>query len=175
MTTRWNTWTTQAQQLWQQRSPRERLLLSVGAVLMGLTLIWRVGLAPALQTWQEAPVRQAQLDQQTQHMRRLQAQAQSLQKPQAVSRSDAIQWLESHVSALGPQAKLSLQAEHVHLSLQATPADSLAQWLVQAREQAHARPVQAQLQQAPTPAAAATTPSADRAVLWNGSLLLRLP
>ena len=168
MTPRWNTWTTQAQQLWQQRSPRERLLLSVGAVLMGLTLIWRVGLAPALQTWQEAPVRQAQLDQQTKHMRRLQAQVQSLQKPQAVSRSDAIQWLESHLSELDPQAKLNPQAEHMHISLQAAPADKLANWLAQAREQAHARPVQAQLKQAAGPADTSN-------VLWSGSLLLRLP
>ncbi len=169
MNTQRHAWTTQARQLWQQRSPRERLLLSAGAWLMGLTLIWRVGLAPALQTWQEAPVKQARIDQQTQHMWRLQAQAQNLQASKSISRNDAIQWLESHVSELGPQAQLSLQAEHVHVDLKATPADQLAQWLVQARAQAHARPVQAQLQKNPSAA------PADKTVIWNGSLLLRLP
>lgn len=161
-------WTRIAQQLWQQRSPRERLLLSVGAAVVGLGLIWGVGLAPALRTWQEAPARQAQLDQQTQQMRQLQAQALGLKKPQALSRSEAIQWLENHLSELGPQAKLNLQAEHMQISLQASPTDKLANWLAQAREQAHARPVQAQLKQVAGPAG-------ENTVLWSGSLLLRLP
>ena len=162
------TWADTAQQLWLQRSPRERLLLSVGATVIGLALVWRVGLAPALHTWQEAPTRQAQLDQQTQQMLQLQAQTQSLKKPQTISRSEAIQWLESHLSELDPKAKLSLQAEHMQLSLQAAPAENLANWLAQARELAHARPLQAQLQQA-------TGPAGDNTVLWRGSLLLRLP
>ena len=168
MSTALQNWTRIAQQLWLQRKPRERLLLGVGAVVIGLALIWRVGLAPALDTWREAPTQQAKLDQQTQQMRQLQAQAQNLKTPQAISRSEAIQWLESHLSELGPQAKLTLQAEHIQISLQATPADTLANWLVQARELAHARPVQAQLKQTSGPAAEST-------VLWSGSLLLRLP
>lgn len=171
MKTALSTWTAQAHALWQQRSPRERLWLGMGAVVMALALVWRVGLAPALHTWQEAPARQALLDQQSQHMRRLQAQAQSLQKPQAISRSDAIQWLESHLSELDPNAKISLQAEHMQVSLQAAPADKLAHWLTQAREQAHARPAQAQLQQIAAPS---TASAADNAVL-SGNLLLRLP
>ncbi len=168
MTTALQNWAGMAQQLWQQRSPRERLLLSVGAAVVGLGLVWGVGLAPALRTWQKAPARQAQLDQQTQQMRQLQAQAQGLKKPQAITRSEAIQWLESHLSELDPQAKLNPQAEHMHISLQAAPADKLANWLAQAREQAHARSVQAQLKQAAGPADTSN-------VLWSGSLLLRLP
>ena len=168
MKTALKTWRSHANALWQQRSPRERLLLSVGAVVIALAWLWHVGLAPALHTWQEAPAKQALLDQQSQQMLQLQMQAQSLQKPQAISRSEAIQWLESHLGELGPNAQLNLQAEHMSLRLQAAPADQLASWIGQAREQAHIRPVQAQLQQA-------ATPSADKAVVWSGSLLLRLP
>ena len=168
MKTALKTWRSHANALWQQRSPRERLLLSVGAVVMALAWLWYVGLAPALHTWQEAPAKQALLDQQSQQMLQLQMQAQSLQKPQAISRSEAIQWLESHLGELGPNAQLNLQAEHMNLRLQAAPADQLANWIGQAREQAHIRPVQAQLQQA-------AAPSADNALVWSGSLLLRLP
>lgn len=172
MTSTSSTWRAQALTLWQQRSARERLLLSMGAALMALTLVWRVGLVPALRTWQEAPIKQAQLDKQTQHMQELQIQSQRLQKAQAISRSDAIQWMETHLSELGPNAKLSLQGEHMSLSLQAAPADHLANWLALAREQAHVRPMQAQLQQATTSSA---PPTADNTVVWNGNLLLRLP
>jgi general secretion pathway protein M len=168
MTTIFKNWTGTAHQLWQQRSTRERLLLSVGTVVIGLALIWGVGLAPALRTWQEAPARQAQLEEQTQQMLRLQYQAQNLKKQQAFSRSEAIQWLENHLRELDPQAKLTPQAEHMQVSLQAAPADKLANWLTQAREQAHARPVQAQLKHSARPAG-------DNTVLWNGSLGLRLP
>ncbi|MGV0960214.1 MAG: type II secretion system protein GspM [Limnohabitans sp.] len=161
-------WTATLQPLWQQRSPRERLLLSAGAAVMGLALVWRVGLAPALHTWQEAPAKQALLDQQTQQMLQLQAQAQRLKTAQALTRSEAMQWLENHLAELDPKAKLNPQADLVHISLQAAPADNLANWLTQVREQAHARPVQAQLQQA-------TATADEHAVLWAGSLVLRLP
>lgn len=160
--------TTTLHSLWQQRNPRERLLLIVGAAVIGLALVWRIGLAPAMNIWQEAPTKQALLDQQSQQMMQLQAQAQSLKTQQALSRNDAIQWLESHLGELDPKAKQNLQAEHMQISLQAAPAENLANWLAQAREQAHARPVQAQLQQS-----AATAD--EHTILWRGNLLMRLP
>jgi general secretion pathway protein M len=61
----------------------------------------------------------------------------------------------------------------LRLSLQAAPAPALAQWLAQAREQAHTRPIQAQLQHNAPTATAPTT--GDKPLLWSGSLLLRLP
>ncbi len=173
MTRRLQTLSSQAQTLWQQRSPRERWLLGVAAVLLALALLWTVGLAPALRTWQEAPIKQAQLDTQNQQMRQLQAQADALKQAQTLSRRDAIQWLESHLSELGPKAQLTAQGEHLRLSLQAAPAPALAQWLAQAREQAHTRPIQAQLQHNAPTATAPTT--GDKPLLWSGSLLLRLP
>lgn len=173
MTERLTTWTSQAKTLWMQRSPRERWLLMTASLALALALLWTVGLAPALRTWQEAPAKQAQLDTQTQHMRQLQAQAEALKQTPALSRRDAIQWLESHLSELGPKAQLTVQAEHLRLNLQAAPAQALAQWLAQAREQAHARPIQAQLQQSTLPDTA--NKAADKPILWSGSVLLRLP
>ena len=154
---------------WARRSPREQQLLGIGFWVLSLAALWMLALAPALRTWQEAPARQALLDTQSQRMRQLQAQAQSLQKPAALSRADAAKWLEKSLTELGPNARISLQGETATLSLQAAPAAALARWLSQARDNAQALPTQAQLQHASPPG----PDSLD--ATWRGSLVLRLP
>lgn len=170
---------------WAQRQPREQQLLRLGAAVLLLAALWGLALAPALRTWQEAPAQQARLDQQTQRMRQLQAQAQTAQKPNPIQRSDALRWMETHLDDLGAGAKISLQGEHALLSLEAAPPEALAYWLTSAREQALALPVKAQLQQGAGPASSASaalpsnanaaTPSSGNETLWRGTLLLRLP
>lgn len=157
------------QAAWARRNPREQLLLGLGAWVMSLAALWTVALAQALQTWQEAPARQALLDAQSQRMRELQVQAQSLQKPAVISRTDATLWLEKNLTELGPNARITLQGETASLSLQAAPAAALARWLSQARDNAQALPTQAQLQQISPPG-----PDNNEAT-WRGSLVLRLP
>lgn len=159
-----------ARQIWQQRSSRERLLLQMAAWLIGLAVLWTLGLAPALHTWQEAPNRQTALDQQTQQMLQWQGEARRLTSPQAITRAEAVQWLQAHVAALGPKAKLQMQAEQMQLTLEATPAEALAEWLSQAREHAHVRPLQAQLQQT-----AHSKNDAATGVAWSGNMVLSLP
>jgi len=155
------------QAAWQQRTPREQVLLHVGALLLVLVVLWSTALAPAWRTWQEAPARQTQLDQQSQRMRQLQAQAQTLQKPPTVSRTEASQWLEKNLSELGPNAQIILQGDQVSLQVEAAPAQAMARWLSQARDSAQALPTQGQIQQRPNP---------DKSeVLWQGTLVLRLP
>jgi general secretion pathway protein M len=157
------------QAAWARRSPREQQLLGIGFWVLALAALWMLALAPALRTWQEAPARQALLDTQSQRMRQLQAQAQSLQKPAAISRTDAAQWLEKSLTELGPNARISIQGDSATLSLQAAPAAALAHWLSQARDNAQALPTQAQLQHASPP-----DPNSSDAT-WRGSLVLRLP
>jgi general secretion pathway protein M len=168
-----HTWTATLHQGWQtawaRRSPRERQLLGIGFWVLTLAALWVLALAPALRTWQEAPARQALLDAQSQRMRQLQAQAQSLQKPVALSRADAAKWLEKSLTELGPNARISIQGDSATLSLQAAPAAALARWLSQARDNAQALPTQAQLQHASPP-----DPNSSDAT-WRGSLVLRLP
>jgi general secretion pathway protein M len=154
---------------WSRRSPREQQLLGIGFWVLALAALWVLALAPALRTWQEAPARQALLDAQSQRMRQLQTQAQSLQKPVALSRADTAMWLEKSLTELGPNARISLQGETATLSLQAAPAAALSRWLSQARDNAQALPTQAQLQHASPPG----PNSLD--VTWRGSLVLRLP
>jgi general secretion pathway protein M len=155
------------QQAWAQRSPREQTLLLAAALLFLSVALWQWALAPALQTWQQAPARQAALERQTQTMRALQAQAKALQKPSTVSRTEAAQWLEKNLSSLGPNAKISLQGDNATLRVEAAAASAMANWLRQARESAQTLPLQAQMQQVNSPA--------GNEVLWQGSLVLRLP
>ena len=161
-----NNWQTAWRNAWHQRSARERSLLSLGALVLVLATLWSVALAPALRTWQEAPAKQAQLDAQSQRMRQLQTQAQAMQKPQTLSRTEAIEWLEKSLNSLGPNAQISVQGESATLRLQAAPAQALAHWMVQARENAQALPLQADVQQTDPPQIDA---------LWRGTVVLRLP
>jgi general secretion pathway protein M len=165
------------QTAWRQRTPRERQLLGTATVVLMLFLLWNVAIAPALRTWREAPARQTVLDAQTRKMQALQAQVQALKKPSVITRVEAIQWLEASIpQSLGKDAKWSLQGERLSLILLGTSAEQLASWLVQAREQAQALPVQAQLQQTPLPTDVTKISAAGPStVRLSGTLLLSLP
>jgi general secretion pathway protein M len=174
---------------WAARQPRERSLIGLAAAVMGTTLTWQIAIAPALQTWQEAPARQAGLDAQTGQMLQLQAQAKGLRSTAPMSRTAALQLLESSAAQwLGAETKVSLQGEQVRITLKAAPAEGLSRWLAQARSQAQALPVQAQLQKttaaatppslaapasAPNPVTA-TPPNTSAQALWSGTLVLNL-
>ncbi len=171
---------------WRARAARERRLMLLAAWVIAAGLVWQVTVAPALQTWQEASTKQAALDAQTTRLLQLQAQAKGLQSTPPPSRTAAVQALESNAAQwLGPDARVSLQGEQVRVTFKAAPAEGLSRWLAQARSQAQALPVQAQLQRtaapqtappsssvpnpAPSPASVATP-----AALWSGSLVLSL-
>ena len=188
------------QTLWRSRSPRERLGLTLAASLIALALLWQIGLAPALRTWQEAPTRQATLDAQRERLLQLQQQAQALQALPRVGQEEALRWLQGPaIEALGPGAQVRVQGDQVQVQLQAASPEGLTRWLRQAREQARALPQQVQLQQAalptapgpasttsvasPSSSAALKSPAASRpagaavatgGLVWKGSLVLKL-
>ena len=169
------------QMAWQQRSARERRLLVLATALLGAALLWQWGLAPAVTTWRTASQQQAHLDQQTQRMLELQAQARELKTPARMPRQEAIAWLESSArSLLGSDTRLSVQGDVLRVSLTATSSSGLAQWITLAREKALTLPQSAQLTQVlatkSTPTTPAPTSAKDKAeVLWRGELTLRLP
>lgn len=158
---------------WAQRQPREQQLLRWGAGLLVLAALWSVAIEPAWRTWQSAPAQQALLDAQTQTMRQLKVQAQSLQKPNPISRQESMQWLQKNLSDLGPNAQVSFQGESATLNLKASPPEALARWVTQARERALAMPVQAQLQ--PETVTGPSDSAAKKTPLLRGTLVLRLP
>lgn len=185
------------QTLWRSRSSRERLGLTLAASLIALALLWQIGLAPALRTWQEAPTRQAMLDAQRERLLQLQQQAQALQALPRVGQEEALRWLQGPaIEALGPGAQVRVQGDQVQVQLQAASPEGLTRWLRQAREQARALPQQVQLQQAALPTAGSATTSSSASataaqkapavsrpagaaaatggLVWKGSLVLKL-
>lgn len=163
------------QTAWQQRSVRERRLLLLAAAVLGIALLWQLGVAPALSTWRGAAQRQAELDLQSRQMLQLQAEARQLQTPTRLPRPQAIALLESSATGLlGKDARLNVQGDVLRVNLVAAPATGLSQWLAQAREKALALPQSARLERVPaTPSAKAATETPE--VLWRGELALRLP
>jgi len=161
------------QHAWAQRPPREQRLLRWGAVVLVLGALWRLGIEPAWHTWQNAPAQQALLDAKTQTMLQLQAQAQSLKKPNPISRNESIQWLEKNLTDLGPSANISIQGERATLNLSAAPPEAVARWLSLARERALAIPIQAQLQ--PSAVTGAIDSPAQSSPVLRGTVSLKLP
>jgi general secretion pathway protein M len=151
---------------WRQVSRREQRLLRAALVLVLLVLLWWVALAPALATLKAAELQRRALSAQLQQMQQLQAQAKALQAQPRMAFDDARRVLETSLKPLGASAQLGVAGERVTLTLKGVSADALAQWLVQARLNAHAVPAEARLVRAGAAAPAAPT--------WNGTLVLSL-
>jgi general secretion pathway protein M len=162
---------------WLALLPRERLALTVAALVVGLGLLWWVLLSPALQTLRAADVQRVELERQHQLMLALQTEAQALQSLPKLSSSDALRALETAVKqTLGSNAQLNVVGERATVTVKAVSADSLAQWLAQTRVNAHALPTEAKLTRTPNGNATAVGANAPHAaVTWDGTLVMRLP
>ncbi len=151
---------------WHALAPRERLLVSVASVMVGFALFWWLLIAPAVQTLRTAEQQRTQLDRQLQQMRSLQAQAKALQSNPKLNTSDALRALESSAKQrLGAATQLTVMGERASVSLKSVSPDALAQWLAQARVNAHALPIEAHLVQSPEAGA----------IKWSGTVVMRLP
>ncbi len=155
------------QPAWARLAPRERLAVGAAATVVGLALLWWLGVAPALATLRQAPAQHQQLDAQLTQMRQIAATADTLRsqnKAQALSPASARDALEQATTAtLAGTAQLSVQGDRVTVTLRGTPPDALAQWLAQVRINARVVPVQADLQRSNDPAG------------WTGQLVLAGP
>lgn len=176
---------------WAALDARERRLVAGAATLVALALLWWIALAPALRTLAAAPAEHARLDAQLQQMATLQNRAKALQSQPRLNRDDALRALETSVrDGLGASNAQLMTAGGdgaATVSLRAAPAPTLAQWLAQARGNAHAVPREVHLTRAPTStpastpaAAAATSPGGKDAakppvVRWDGTVVMALP
>jgi general secretion pathway protein M len=173
---------------WDVLAPRERAMATAAAAFIALALLWWIALAPAMRTISAAREEHAKLDAQLLQMTTLQAQAKALQAQPRTNRDDAVRALEESVrQGLGPNAQLQSAGvgEGANLSVRGVSADALAQWLAQARGNAHAVPREVHLtrSQATTPAAAsrdgapreAAKEDASPKVRWDGTLVMSLP
>ncbi len=151
---------------WRALAPRERRLLGFAATLVLGALLWAVLLGPALRTMRSAPTQASALDLQIQQMTMLQIQAQGLQKQAPLGYEEALRALtQATEQTLGKSAQLKPSAERATVTLQAAPADALANWLVQARLNARSVPVEVHLTRQGMPGTGT----------WSGVLVMALP
>ena len=154
------------QSLLQALPDKDRQKIQYLAWVLFFSLLWFLNVAPALQTYQEAPLQLAQLEAQTDTLKSLQAQALALQKAPRMKVQDANALLQQTAAdMLGNGAKLNLESSRATLTLSSVSADALAQFLATARKQAHALPIEAKLQKV----------KAGAQEVWRGTLVLSLP
>jgi general secretion pathway protein M len=148
---------------WSGLAAREKTLVGAAAALVALALLWWIAVAPALATLRSAEEQHRTLDAQLQQMLKLQAQAQAMQGQPKQTHDEALRLLELSIRQhLGLSARYTIAGERVTINLTGTSSQALAQWLTQARVNAHALPGEARL---------------TRTVAggWDGTLVVTLP
>jgi general secretion pathway protein M len=134
---------------WRALAPRERRLLSVLGVLVGLLLLWLLLVQPALRTLREAPVEIDRLEAQLQRMQRLATEAHDLAATPPVPLAQSQEALRSAVQRLGEQrAKVTVAGERATVTLTGVEGQQLRDFLAEVRSGARARPVEVQLSRA---------------------------
>ena len=152
---------------WSQLAVREKNLLKGATVLVLGAVLWQGLLSPALATLRSADAQTRVLDAQLASMHAMQTQAQALQKQAPLGFDEAVRALTSATQkTLGNTAQINIAGSSANISLQGAGADALAQWLTQARLNAHSVPVQARLTRINAASGAAT---------WSGMLVMSLP
>jgi len=150
----------------QSLPEKDRKLIQSLAIVLIAILLWFWNIAPALKTYQDAPLQLAQLERQTDHLKALQAQALALQKAPRMKVQDAGAVLQQTATdILGHGAKLKLEASRATITLNNVSAESLAQFLAAARSRAIALPTEAKLQNS----------QSGGLEVWRGTLILNLP
>lgn len=153
---------------WNRLEPRERRLVGFAAAVVGLALLWLLALAPALATLRNAPAQQQALQAETARMQALRSEAEAVKALPRLGHEEARRALEAATrQRLDRAGQLSITGDRAQLVLNDAAAQDLADWLVDARANAHATVLEARL----TRAGAAT----DVPVRWRGTLSLGLP
>lgn len=154
---------------WQTLSAREQSLLRALALVLLLALLWRVVVSPPLHSLRDHEARRAALATAQAQMQVWQAQAQAVQQQVRPNPAEAVTVLQTLTAANGPGWQLQVQGERATVQVQNATPEALAQWLLQAREQAQSLPVQAQLERSDVKSGGSSGPR------WRGRLVLALP
>ena len=150
---------------------RQRLV-ALGLVLLAL-MLWTWNLSPALKTLREVPLQLTQLQDQTQKLKLMQAEAQAFQKsPRLPTREAGLLLQKAAAETLASGARLNIEGTRATLTLSSVSAESLAQFLAVVRTQAQVLPIEAHLQKFSDPAATQKTAAPE---LWRGTMVLSLP
>lgn len=134
---------------WRSLGQRERRLLTVLAVVIGIALVWLLFVQPAWRTLRSAPAEIDRLEAQLQQMRREAAESQSLRSAPRINLAQASAALRASTDRLGANGKLQVLGDRATLTLTNADGDQLRRWLAEARSGARARPVEANLTRGP--------------------------
>jgi general secretion pathway protein M len=134
---------------WARLSASERQWVAVGAVVVGLGLVWGLGVAPAWKSLQSAPQRLATLEAQNQQMRALASEAKALRATPAIDPAQALAALKVATERLGAGSRLNHSGDRAVLTFAELNGTALAAWLEEARAGARARPIDAQISRGP--------------------------
>ena len=148
---------------WSGLAPREKAMVAAAGALVALALVWWIAVAPALATLRSAEEQHRALDAPLQPLLKLQAQAQAMQSQPKQTHDEALRLLELSIRQhLGLAARYTIAGERVTINLTGATSQALAQWLTQARVNAHALPSEARL-------------TRTAAGGWDGTLVVTLP
>ena len=134
---------------WRARPARDRLALTVMAVVLGTFLVWVLFIAPAVATLRSAPAQLEALDTQLLQMRTMAAEVRDLRNATPVPAAQAGVAIKSAVERQGDKVRLSLQNERALLTLHNASPEQVRALLVEARSAARARPLEAELTRVP--------------------------
>lgn len=164
---------------WSAFDAREKALIRAAAGLIALALLWWIFIAPAVSVLRQSEAQQRTVNAQLQKVQSLQASAQALQTQPKINHDDALRALETLVKQrLGASAQLVIVGDRATVTLRSTPAEALAQFLAQARVNAHAIPDDVRLVRAAPPGAAGAVSApaiVSAAAAWDGTLVLSVP
>lgn len=138
-------WRQQLREQWRARAPRERRMLLIAAIAVGLLLVWWIAIQPAVRTLRETPAQLDQLEAQLQQLQRLAAESQTLRGAPPVSTAQAGLALKAATDRLGDKGTLALLGDRATLTLNGVTTEALRGWLLEARSAARVRPIEAQL------------------------------
>jgi general secretion pathway protein M len=134
-----------ALQRWQGMTARERLLVSWMGVALSFLLVWWLALGPVLRTWREVPAQAALLEAQWLDMQHLASETRELQAQAPLTAAQAGAALKAATQALGTRGTLTLANDRATLTFNSVTPELLRAWLAEARQNAHARPTEAQV------------------------------
>jgi general secretion pathway protein M len=141
---------------WAQLSRREQAMVTIAALLLGVTLLWSVGLKPALSTLRTAPSQRDAAQATQERLQSLALEATQLRSGAAAAgvQADPMRTQDSGLddatralvrTALGGSANLEAQGRFVTVTFDGASADQLRQALRTLRSRLRAQLVEAEL------------------------------
>ena len=154
---------------WRGLAMRERRLVGLTALLVGLALVWWIALAPAIATLRYARTQLPKLETGQLQMQALKAEAQALAGQPRLLPPEVRRLLETSISqTLGTTAHMQITTDRATIMLKNVTPEMLASWLVQVRANTRLVPLEVRLTRS-------TGGSAANSLGWDGSVTLQLP